>query len=137
MVPATKEDTYQYNLARIRFSEGDFHGSLKQIAMVSYLDEHMALRVKRLELKAYYELDEMEAFEATLNSFRVYSHRVGKKYPELKELQNQFSVILNLLYKKRVNIQEDTSKAALLEMVTSSPKLPEYEWLIEKIEALT
>jgi hypothetical protein len=136
LVPATLEDTYQYNLARIRFAEGNFQESLKQIAMVSYLDEYMALRVKRLELKVYYELDEHDAFEATLNSFRVYSHRVGKKHPKLKELQNNFSVILNLLHKKKVDLQEDTTKAQLHEMVISNPQLPEYEWMVEKVQML-
>lgn len=136
MVPANQHNTYQYNLARISFARNEINESLKYLAQVSFIDEHMALRVKRLELKAFYELEEMEAFESTLNSFRVYSHRLGKKNPVLKELQNQFSTIINHLYRKRVNLKYEETKANLAEMVASNPRLPEYEWLTAKINSL-
>ncbi|MFK7970239.1 MAG: hypothetical protein AB8F95_07725 [Bacteroidia bacterium] len=136
MIPSTKENTFRYNLARIEFEEGKIQESLKHLAAVSYADETMALRVKRLELKAYFEVRDLDAFEATLNAFRVYSHRLGKKNPALKELQNLFSNIASALHRIHFNIKQNETKESLQAMIDNNPSLPELDWLQVQIDSL-
>lgn len=136
LIPEIKPAVHTYNLARIDFAIGDFSNCLKKIAQIELIDTKMTVGAKRIQLKAYYELDEHELMEAGINSLRVYLHRLKDLSDFFKDYHHLFTNVLNHLFKIKVGDKGIETLIKVKEEVDVQRSIPEYDWIVEKIEEL-
>lgn len=128
----TRQDVILYNQARIAFEKGIYPETLKCLATVTFPSTRMGLAVKRLYLKAYFEMEDVDGFEQTLNNLRVFSYRADAADQRQKADHNHFSIITNALFRSKLLPIEKHALQELEAEITVHQKLPEYNWLIHK-----
>ena len=72
---SVRDTAYNYNLARLYFSQNRFREALRALLMVEYTDVYYELDSRSLLLKTYYELEEYEAFLSLVSSFGLFLRR--------------------------------------------------------------
>lgn len=70
-----RETAINYNLAKLHFARTRYDKVIELLREVEYQDISYALGARWLLIRTYYELDEYDALDALLESFRVYLHR--------------------------------------------------------------
>lgn len=70
-----KETAIHYNWAKLHFARTRYEKVIELLREVEYQDISYALGARWLLIRTYYELDEYDALDALLESFRVYLHR--------------------------------------------------------------
>ncbi len=73
--PDSAENAYRFNLAVYYHAAEDYAKVLELLTRVEYVDLRYNLGAKALLLRTYYELDEFEALNALVDSFRQYLKR--------------------------------------------------------------
>lgn len=73
--PDSAENAYRFNKASYCYAIRDFDEVLKLLADVEYKDFRYNMGAKVLLLRVYYELNEFEALDALVESFRQYLQR--------------------------------------------------------------
>jgi tetratricopeptide (TPR) repeat protein len=136
MVPETRKAVYEYNLARVEFAEKTFSASLVRLSQMDLFDTQMALGSKRIQLKAYYELNENDLMDSGINALRVYLHRVKGVNESFKNLHHLFTNVLNRLFKIKVGDKNREALQKVKEEVDENRFIPEYDWIVEKIQEL-
>ncbi|MEZ4687171.1 MAG: hypothetical protein R3B47_14205 [Bacteroidia bacterium] len=131
-----RQNTYWYNLANINFAQKAYPQTLAFLNRLEYQDPFFTLRIKRLQLKTYYELQEWELLDTTINSSRVYLHRLEKISERYKALNLLFVNSLSSLFKLRTCLEPSGGSDQTLDDLRSSimeiPVLPERDWLMLK-----
>ena len=127
-------DIYRLNLANYLFSVGRFSECLDNIPGSSPFVDYM-LTGKRIELKAYYELNS-ELLSYKLEAFKVFLSRTSPKL--LSDAQKQFHLdFANLLTQIFVSIPGDPKRSELLtKRIQERKQAAEWRWLLEKAKAL-
>ncbi len=75
LAPTSADNAYRFNLAAYYHKVGQYDQVLELLTQVEYSDLRYNLGAKALLLRTYYELDEYEALNALVESFRQYLHR--------------------------------------------------------------
>ncbi|MDQ3015582.1 MAG: hypothetical protein M3R25_02515 [Bacteroidota bacterium] len=123
-----------FNLAQLYFYRKEYAKVIQQLSKVEYDDFTYNLNSKTLLMASFYELDEFEALNSFLASFRLYIVRnknltkgKGKHY------NNTISIVRRL-------IKLDTSKIAEIEKltkeVTETQGIVSKNWILEKLAKL-
>jgi len=127
-----RKNAITYNLASVYFHKREYDKVIELLREVEYQDLYYALDGKWLLIKTYYELDEPEAMEALLESFRIFLLR-NKLISKIKERQ-----YLNLIrfVKKMNKLPYNNQQAAqkLQKKIEESAAVADKKWLLEKIE---
>lgn len=136
VVPETRDAVYQYNLARVEFAEKKFSECLVRLSQMDLFDTQMALGSKRIQLKAYYELNENDLMDSGINALRVYLHRVKGVSDSFKNLHHLFTNVLNRLFKIKVGDKNKDTLQKVKEEIDENRFIPEYDWFAEKMNEL-
>ena len=131
----TRENTYNFSLARIYINNKEYSKLLDLLHQVEFEDLNYALIGKAMQASAYYELDELDALDSYLDSFKVYINR-NKNIPvdRKKSYQNFIRYIKKLT---RMIPGDKAAKEKLrLELMENRKNTRNYEWLMEKVEEL-
>ncbi|MFK7969956.1 MAG: hypothetical protein AB8F95_06290 [Bacteroidia bacterium] len=134
LIPEYRENIFQYNLASIAFARKDFSKALSLVATIAFQDASLTLRVKRLQLKAYYELQDEEMLITNTHAFRIYVLRLPDKQHYLKPANELFLKTLKMLIRLREKGGE--TFADFSDFLEQNPQMVEYEWFLEKGEQL-
>ena len=129
----TRENTFAFNLARVFRFQGKFREVLELLRDLEYEDIGYNLLSKRMVVMTYYDLDELDALESFIESFRVFLNRHKEIPPSRRK-----SYLKWLKYVKRLMTLlpgNQTSKEALKsEILQNKADIGNYEWLMEKLE---
>lgn len=122
-----------FSLARIEMYKKDYSQVINLLQQLDYEDIWYNLNAKTLLIASYYELDEFDALESLLNSFKVFISR-EKSIPE-KRKRNYLNLIryTNQLIKI---LPSETSKLKKLYDTVQSESLVSKPWLLTKIKVL-
>ncbi len=128
------KEVYSFNLANVFFYQQKYAEVHQILASLKCKDIFYDLGMRRLEIKVFYEQEEIELLYSKLNAYRVFVHRnqvIGK---ESKERNNNF---LNLVGKLIKTIPRDKKQLEILEKeLQKTPKLAERKWIVAKLEEL-
>ncbi|MBN8684188.1 MAG: hypothetical protein J0L99_16195 [Chitinophagales bacterium] len=131
--PTTRENTYTFNLARVYRYQKKYHKVLTLLQSVEYEDIIYNFISKAMLIISYYELDELDALDSFLESFRVFLNR-NKNAPYRTNH-------LNLIkYMRRILRIMPGDKAGVAQIRADLERDKEvtvnYEWLVQKLEEL-
>lgn len=70
--PAFRAPLFHFNLGKLYYEQGQLENSLQELNKVETKASFLLLGAKILQLKIYYELEEFDPLESTLESLRVY-----------------------------------------------------------------
>ena len=129
-----RENAHTYNFAKVYFSQKKYTKVIEQLREVKYKNHIYALGGKLILLKTYYELQEYQALDSLIDSFRIYvrrnrliSREVKQQYLNLLRFVKKLSGIIAGDKKalEKVSLQIDKCKA-----------LAGKKWILEKVEEL-
>lgn len=132
-----RENTYLYNLASIQFERKGYHDAMNILNRLNYKDTFLTLRIKRLQLKIYFELCEWELLDAAINTSRVFLHRLNKVSESHKNVNLAFVNQVSSIYKLQLSAtKNDFQKEChkMLQSIENIPVLPERKWLMSKLQ---
>ncbi len=127
-------DIYRFNKAHYLFAIGQYDECLSIIPATSTFVDYM-VSGKRLELKAYYEL-QSDLLPYKLDAFKMFISRTSQKLlsDSLIKTNSEFA---NLLYQLMTSIPGDKKRADLLiERIEKKKQALEWRWLLAKAHAL-
>jgi hypothetical protein len=133
LLPAdTRNNMYKFNMARVSLYKKDFNNVLNHVRDVEYDDLYINLISKVMMVIAYYELDEYEALDTFLETYRTFINR-QKDLPD--GIKNGYINLLGYVrrlmrlksgdYNAIQKLKEDISNA--------TASTVNQEWLLEKI----
>jgi hypothetical protein len=125
-----RNSTYNFNLSLYYFKKEEYGKAMELLQQVGTDDVLNNLNARRMLLRIYYDLDEMDALESLLSSFQTYIYRK-------KDLGYHRDLYLNLIRFTRRLLQldfRDKEKTALLQNdIEKSERVAEKTWLLEKL----
>lgn len=129
--PSFQEPLYHYSLGLLNYEQGNYEKSMQFLARVDTKITFLLLAAKSLQIKIYYELQEIEALESLLESLRVYLQRrkdLGYRKEHFENLVTFVRRLITVPYKNK------TEKYILIRDVQAANIFSEKEWLLKKIE---
>ncbi|NOT37248.1 MAG: hypothetical protein HOP11_07700 [Saprospiraceae bacterium] len=125
-----RENTYQYNLGSIYFTQGNYDKTMEVLAKTDFIDQFDKLRANGYLLICYYEKKESIALQSLLNSFERFIKRKRNlgtlKEPYLKMI-GFFRRLMSLKAKDKTKIKQ------LYKEISSIGQLPAKSWLESKL----
>lgn len=121
------------NLAFYYYSTGDFDSAMPLLLQVDHDDILLNLFAKLLQSKMLYELENFDALESTLQSFKTYIHR--KKVIGYHKT-NYLNFIKYLLKVTSVNFYDKEKLEKLKAEIQAEQNIVEKEWLLQRVEEM-
>ncbi len=125
-----RNDYINYNLARLYFSRKQYGNALQLLSQVEYHDVFVAADARTLLLKTYFELDEYDALDALLESFKQF---VTRRKEVAYHRENYLNTIKFTRYLLNLNGRDKARKEALGKKIQGTKILTEKTWLLEKL----
>jgi len=125
-----RNDYLNYNLARLYFARKQYGQALQLLNQVEYHDVFVAADARTLLLKTYFELDEYDALDALLESFKQF---VTRRKEVAYHRENYLNTIKFTRYLINLNGRDKTRKEALGKKIQGTKILTEKTWLLEKL----
>jgi len=128
-----RENMDNYFYAHKYFYEGNFEKALEYSSKIKPDLEHYKNHIKDIQLKSYFELNDYNSFEYSLNAYRVFIYRNKTITEKNKELYTNYFNALNAIFKWKLgrNLSADEIKFQI-EKNTMWDK----EWIIKKMEEI-
>lgn len=122
-----QEASYNYNLAHLRLYQRRYSDALKLLQTVAFLDAFYQMGAKLLQLKIYYEMEEVEMFFTLNKTFQTHISR-QKNIPQTRrQAYLNFTRLARDLF--RVKIGEKNNLEEVREKIQNLVPLIEKEWL--------
>lgn len=125
-----RNDYLNYNLARLYFARKQYGQALQLLNQVEYHDVFVAADARTLLLKTYFELDEYDALDALLESFKQF---VTRRKEVAYHRENYLNTIKFTRYLINLNGRDKARKEALGKKIQGTKILTEKTWLLEKL----
>ncbi len=129
--PAERLNITRYNEAFLYFNKGAYDKAMPLLQQVEFADTLNNLDARRMLLRSYFELGEMQALDSLLHSFSTFLHRQ-------RDLGYHRDMYLNLTKYLRQLIElplgDTIALKKLWEKVEATSPIAEKEWLIGKIK---
>lgn len=131
----TQQNTYTFNLARVYRYQNKYDKVLSLLRDVEYEDIGYNLISKAILIITYYELDEHDALDPFMESFRVFLNR-HKTIPNQRR-QGYLNLIKYVRRLTRISSNDKTALEKLRQdILKNRAKTVNHEWLLEKISEL-
>ena len=132
----SRENTYSFNLARVYRFQKKYSSVIDLLKNVEYEDIGYNLISKMMLMITYYELDEYDALNNLLDTFKIFLKRNEKHIPDLRRTS-----YLNLIKYTRQLIRlipGDKLAVKKLKNTVEQEKsmIVNHEWLLEKLQQL-
>jgi len=128
---AFRDNAYTYNLAKFYFYKHEYSQVLKLLQQVEYEDVFYNLDSKVMLLKVYYEMDETEALDSLIDSFRTFLGR--NKLISAHHRRNYLNLIRFVKKLSRL-YQHDLKKLdQLREEIEATEQVADIDWLRVKL----
>ena len=125
-----RDNVYKYNLALLRFRQGDTPTSMTLLRGVNLREPLFQLDARRLLARLYYDAHELSALDSLIDSTKIYLHR-QKDIGYQKEMYAQFFKIMEKLL--RLDFKNKKEVGILRGLIEGSKLLAERDWLLEKV----
>ncbi len=122
---AERDNIYRYNLAIFYYRAADYGRALELLRTLDFPEVFMALDVRRMLLKSYFERGECLSLASLLDSFAIFIRRQ-------KNLGYHRESYRNLIRFTRKLAKKGPGKA-LATQIRACPEVAEREWLLGKI----
>ncbi|MFK7947940.1 MAG: hypothetical protein AB8G11_10135 [Saprospiraceae bacterium] len=129
-----QKNTLTYNLAILHFYKKDYNEVITLLRDMSYKDVFDALQGRWLLLKTYYELDEYDALDALIDSFRIFLRRnksISKSYQKM--YMNAIKFLQKIM---KVPYESKSSAEKLYIQIKECSPIAERRWLLQKLEEI-
>ncbi len=133
LLPAdTRNNTFKFNMARVSLYKKDFGNVLNHVHDVEYEDIYINLISKVMIVIAYYELDEYEALDTFIETYRTFINR-QKDLPD--GIKNGYLNFLSFVRRLTRLKNNDTAAIHKLkeEITNAKATAVNQEWLMEKV----
>lgn len=128
--PKWREGTFTFNLATLYFQMSDYDKSMTLLQQVEFKDVFLHLNARKMLLKMYFELGEINALESLLDSFSRYLTRH-------KELGYHRALHFDLIRIVRKLLQipkyDKTNRNALKNEIEGIDGMIEKKWILEQL----
>lgn len=129
------ETTYQeaafgLNAARLAFVKKDYNNALGHLQQVDYKDLINNMVAKVIQMKIYFEMEELELLYSHLRTMRMFIRR-NKKMAYHRE--NWSNIVRYTQKLTELNPFDHKRKAQLAQQIASEATLTEKEWLLDQI----
>lgn len=132
---ATRENTFAFNLARVYRFQGKYKEVLELLRDLEYEDIGYNLLAKSMVMMTYYDLDEYDALEPFIESFRVFLNR-HKNIAALRR-RSYLNWIRYVRRLTRLLPNDKASVQALYEEVERNKStIANHAWVLEKLNEL-
>lgn len=111
LLPEVRHNVYTYNLVALYFERKDYQQALQLLHTVEFTDAFYHLSAKIIQLKSYYELDEMEAFFALVEATKKYLTRNRQLSTYQKTSNANFLKVFSRIYNLRLKALSSNSKS--------------------------
>jgi len=129
-----RDNAITFNMAQFYFYKKQYPEVIKLLSKVEYEDLIYNLNSKTLLMASYFELDEIEALNSLLDTFRVYLGR-NSKIPSIR--RKHYLNTISIVRKLAKIIQGDRKEIEKLEKeVESTQGVVSKNWILEKLAAL-
>lgn len=125
-----KESAYHLNLAHINYHKKNYEDALSSLQIVDFSDHLFNLAAKTLQMKIYYETEELSILDSHLDAMQMYLLR--KKV--IGYHKNNYKNVIK--YTKRLikcNFYNKEEKSKLSKLVQGEKILSEKKWLLEQL----
>ncbi len=122
--PEFRANALHYNLAELRYYQKNYDKALVHLNQVEFSDIYYNLDTKKMMLKIYYELDEIDALLSLLASFKMFLRRTKLISASNKVAYLNFVQALTLLSRKEKRVQP-----TLQRMLNDPEPLGDRAWL--------
>lgn len=130
--PNYREDVLLIAQAMQAFVKADYSQVIKKLQLAKVPDVMVNLQVRRLEMKTYFETEEIESLISAINAFRVFIQRCDNLQTHIVQANRNFASELRRLVESKY-IDTRANKEAMTRM-KDMDFLVEYWWLKEKWE---
>jgi len=127
-----RNNAVEFSLARLEFYRKNYGKVLEHLNKVYYDDIWYILGAKTLQVAAYYELEELDALESLLQSFRMFIKREKSLSGSRKDLYLNLIKYTQALIKIHHRDKEKLNK--LKDEIASTQGIVSKPWLLEKID---
>lgn len=129
-----RDNAVRFNLAILYFYKKNYPGVIAQLSQVEYEDITYNLNSKTLLMASYYELDELDALNSLLDTFRVYLNR-NKKIPA--DRRKHYLTTISMVRKlARIRPGDKKEIEKLRKDIESTKGIVSKNWLLEKLDAM-
>lgn len=128
------ESVYHYNLAHLRIYQKKYREAIRLLQSVVYLDTFYQLGTKMLQLKIFFETDDVEGFFTLSKTFETHIKR-QKEVPEhRKKAFLHFIRVARALFRIRIGERENLVEIPV--WIEQFVPLIEKEWLLDHLHVL-
>ena len=103
---------------------------MRLLQKVEFRDVQYNLNARRMLLRIYYELEELEALESLLDSFRTYIHRQKDLGYHREHYLNLIAFVKKIL---RNNLKDKAFRTKIKRQIEEANALAEKTWLLEQV----
>lgn len=133
--PAYKEESFQYNKARLFYGKKAYEDAIPILALSSASDDvYINLDAKLLLAIIYYEISNLDALETLLNNFKTFIRRKNMIGYQRLNYQNFIACLNKLVY---TNLYDKSDANKLLEEIQNIQPLPNKYWFINQLTSGT
>lgn len=130
-----RKNAVTFNLARLYWYQKKFRNVIEQLRDVEYADIFYNLNSKVILLSTYYELDEYEALDFLIKSFKVFLSRKSNLPDRMRSNYQNFTKYLERLTK--LDLKDNKKLETYLKDLKEEKKIASKFWLKEKAEELS
>ncbi len=129
LVPEARANALHYNLAELYYYKQDHDAALSHLNKVEFSDIYYNLDTKKMMLKIYFELDEIDALLSLLASFKMFLKRTKLISAANKVAYQNFVQALTLLARKERRVVP-----ALEKLISSPEPIGDRAWLKQMLQ---
>lgn len=129
--PTNRESHYQYNMAIFYYWKKEYAEAMNLLRGLHFKGILFNLNVRRMLLRIYYEMGEIEVLDSLLKSFRAYINRHVYLTDYHRALnKNLIKFVAKML---KSNLKEDDVRAKLQAEIEVTVYVAEKHWLLEQL----
>ena len=126
-----RENAFTYNMARLHFSRREYSQVLRLLQQVEYEDLFYNLDSKVMLLKVYFELEEVEALDSLIDSFRIFLRR--SKVLSKRHRRNYLNLIKFVKKLSRLGPGEKAAVEHIAQEVQETGHVADIDWLRQRM----
>lgn len=130
---AHQESLFSFNMARLEYHKGNFGTALQLLQRAEYKEIMLALAAKTIQMKIYYETDEVDLLESHLQAIAAFIRRKKVMGYHRENYLNLVQFVRKLL---EMNPLHKAEKQVFKESVERTRPLAEKEWLLLQVTSL-
>ena len=131
LAPNFRQNAYAHNLAYLYFHQSKFGEALKLLNEVTFDDIGYSIKSRKLLLRVYYELDEIDPFYSLVDSFKIYLKRNKLLSENRKKAYLNFIKFIARL--SRLIKGQNSRLLKIKKQIEENPNTPNISWLLQKV----